>query len=69
MNEQIRELAEQASSWVGVDTKYGTDSEYELDIAKFAELIVNKCANISNQAETQCQHPGTAIKKHFGVEL
>lgn len=35
---------------------------------KFAELIVWECANVSNQAEKQCQHPGTMIKKHFGVE-
>jgi hypothetical protein len=33
----------------------------------FAELIVRECANISNQAEKQCQHPGTQIMKHFGV--
>jgi hypothetical protein len=34
----------------------------------FAQLIVRECANISNQAEKQCQHPGTQIMKHFGVE-
>jgi len=34
----------------------------------FAQLIVRECANISNQAEKQCQHPGTQIMKHFGVK-
>ena len=34
---------------------------------KFAELIIKECAKISNQAEKQCQHPGTAILKHFGI--
>ena len=34
----------------------------------FAELIVRECADISNQAEKQCQHPGTMMKNHFGVE-
>jgi len=34
----------------------------------FAQLIVRECANISNQAEKQCQHPATQIMKHFGVE-
>ena len=34
----------------------------------FAELIIRECADVSNQAEKQCQHPGTAMKKHFGVE-
>ena len=37
-------------------------------VKKFAELIVRECADISNQAEKQCQHPGTQILKHFGVE-
>ena len=37
-------------------------------LEKFAELIVRECADISNQAEKQCQHPGTQILKHFGVE-
>lgn len=36
-------------------------------LIKFAELIVQECAAISNQAEQQCQHPGTMIKQHFGV--
>ena len=37
-------------------------------LVKFAELLIRECANISNQAERQCQHPATQILKHFGVE-
>jgi hypothetical protein len=37
-------------------------------LVKFAELIIRECAEISNQAEQQCQHPATQILKHFGVE-
>jgi hypothetical protein len=37
-------------------------------LIKFAELIVQECAAISNQAEQQCQHPGTQILKHFGID-
>jgi hypothetical protein len=37
-------------------------------LVKFAELLIRECANISNQAEQQCQHPATQILKHFGVE-
>jgi hypothetical protein len=64
MNERIRELAEQCTDYV-----YGEDGSYEMfDKEKFAELIVRECAKVSNQAEKQCQHPGTMIKQHFGVE-
>ena len=37
-------------------------------LVKFAELIIRECAEISNQAERQCQHPATQILKHFGVK-
>jgi hypothetical protein len=58
MNERIKELIEQSE-----------DPEHGFIIPeKFAELIVRECADISNQAEKQCQHPGTQILKHFGVE-
>jgi hypothetical protein len=66
MNERIRELAEQAGA---VFTNSHAASLLDDEMEKFAELIVQKCADISNQAEKQCQHPGTQILKHFGVEL
>lgn len=62
MNERIRELAEQAEEWNADGDKC------EVNLQKFAELIVRECADISNQAEKQCQHPGTQILKHLGVE-
>ncbi len=58
MNKRIYEIAVQA--------KIQMVSEPRLQ--EFAELIIQECADISNQAEKQCQHPGTEIKKHFGVE-
>jgi hypothetical protein len=77
MNERIRELALQARNYA-LDEKriyermHNTEQcmeEYrEVYNEKFAELIVRECADISNQAEKQCQHPGTQILKHFGVE-
>jgi hypothetical protein len=63
MNERIKALAAQA--WVDNDQ---LDACGYTDLEKFAELIVQECADISNQAERQCQHPGTQILKHFGVE-
>jgi hypothetical protein len=60
MNERIKELLLKA----GWDRYEALDERNQ----KFAELIVRECADISNQAERQCQHPGTQILKHFGVE-
>jgi len=75
MNERIKELynqsLEEKYQYGGSDAKPGEMySNYitVLNPEKFAELIVKECADISNQAEKQCQHPGTQILKHFGVE-
>jgi hypothetical protein len=72
MNERIEKLGEQADL-LGEFTPTKIPGRYvgyitEEQILKFAELIVRECADISNQAERQCQHPGTQILKHFGVE-
>jgi hypothetical protein len=66
MNPRTLELARQA----GLKKTHGSDREYmgDFDWRAFAELLVQECADISNQAEKQCQHPGTQILKHFGVE-
>jgi hypothetical protein len=60
MNEQLLKIAKQAGLTLSVDQ--------QIAFRRAAELLVKECANISNQAEKQCQHPGTEIKKHFGVE-
>ena len=60
MNQQIKTLIEQATTEESDGFKY-------FDKEKFAELIVRECADVSNRAEKQCQHPGTMIKQHFGV--
>jgi hypothetical protein len=58
MNERIRELARQC--W---DTRL---DGLHFDQEKFAELIVQECADIANQAEPY--QAGDLIKKCFGVE-
>jgi len=75
MNQRIRELAEQANAHETGHAYYRGEKKPEnavtlhsVDLEKFAELIVRECADISNQAERQCQHPATQILKHFGVE-
>ncbi len=74
MNERIRELAEQCHH------RY---SEHNIDLEKFAELIVRECGkvvyNYTNKTETHILYgevgweclPGDLeiqIKEHFGVE-
>ena len=66
MNERIKELEKLATPRCYDET--GCYIGNRFDPEKFAELIVQECADISNQAEKQCQHPGTQILKHFGVE-
>jgi hypothetical protein len=61
MNERIRELAEQA------ETK--EIGYYFFDREKFAELIINECADIAGHpAPGAYTSIGHQIKKHFGVE-
>ena len=81
MNERIRLLALQAgatttqrSGWID----YGT---LDLDVEKFAELIVRECAEISEQSQWSeakgeyyegfneaMIYVSNKIKEHFGVE-
>jgi len=71
MNERMKELAKQ----LGYNVNYKpstdeTDREYQVvsnDFAeKFAELIVQECANIADIAEPFLA--SDLIKQHFGVE-
>ena len=63
MNERIRQLAEQnfyLGSWEGDGVFTG-----QVDLEKFAELIVQECADIALREE---HDPYECIKKHFGVK-
>ena len=69
MNKRIRELAEQAE-WRFADNATGEFSEYDKRLLKFAELIVEKCANVAdeNYIHRGSRTCGLAIRLHFGVE-
>ncbi len=65
MNERIKELAEQATDkWMG--------GEF-FDKEKFAELIVQECANkvkdFYQEDEFTCYNAAEEIKQYFGVEI
>ena len=67
MNERIRLLAEQATTY----HNGGLGTEIELfDKEKFAELIVRECAGIVKFTPTGVSHARIIeiIKEHFGVE-
>jgi len=65
MNTRIQELVEKATSIVESVNSQGYTSSYaKFDREKFAELIVQECAQIADKAWAA---PGYQIKQHFGV--
>ena len=61
MNERIRQLAEQATTYIEPTADSGEG--WIFDKEKFAELIVKECAEICLEAN---DHKN--ILRHFGVE-
>ena len=66
MNERIKQLAEQCSEYSDMHQGIWFNKE------KFAELIVNECADIAQQHnKSPVAAPlaiGYVIREHFGVE-
>ena len=76
MNEQIKKIALQSQLvYETTDGKVYNSWEDYVDLTeyveKFAELIVQKCADIGNKAwkeDGEYTYIGDKIKEHFGVE-
>jgi hypothetical protein len=74
MNEQIKQLAQQAGMYVDLKgepwPKWMGAEECELAYAKFAELIVQECIDINKQelAFNAFERLMNKYKDHFGVE-
>ena len=69
MNERIKELAEQATTYIEPTANSGEG--WIFDKEKFAELIVKECMDtISDCSMEYCTRPQivSEIKEHFGVE-
>ena len=76
MNKRIKELAEQATSYIDPSANDGVC--WNFDKEKFAELILIEVTDIlstyrgkmvfEDGAEYNHEHPIIAIRKHFGVE-
>ncbi len=72
MNERIKELEKQAQKVIWPADGNVTELT-NLDIEKFAELIVKECAGIYSKIDNGNLHMGTddyleALRKHFGVD-
>jgi len=61
MNERIKDLADQC---------YHRYSEYNIDLEKFAELIVQQCIAIVDEYgdSDEGNHIAYQIEQHFGVK-
>ena len=77
MNEQIRQLADEAAKFSAIRALPTGESGDNLFVEKFAELIVRECADICNKIyfdrypdaeDFERSEEGDAIKEHFGVE-
>jgi len=73
MNERIRQLKQQAKDFylLQEDLDCSVKQLHELVEAKFAELIVQECADIVADAVNHREPASTyveKIKEHFGVE-
>ena len=73
MNERIKKLAEQATTYIDPSANDGVC--WNFDKEKFAELIVRECAEMvriqNEQFMANESHYGvvsTDVLKHFGVE-
>jgi len=69
MNQQIKQLANEAGFMDSWFSESGDDCERELK--KFAELIVRECADVADNADAtreKWQSIGKFVKEHFGVE-
>ena len=66
MNERIKQLAEQATTYIEPTANSGEG--WIFDKQKFAELIVQKCADIGQQYADGNYEVYNQILEHFGIE-
>jgi hypothetical protein len=68
MNERIKELAEEAGFRYIKDEGIGWAGNHNASLPRFAELIIQECADIADMNTHQWDLPGKYIIQHFGVE-
>ena len=67
MNERIKKLADEAHEFAHDTIEYGQDFG-EIWNQKFAELIINRCADIGERYADGNYEVRNQILEHFGVE-
>ena len=67
MNERMEELAIQSGIYGAVDINGHYDNE--LEVKKFAELIIKECAAMTRNLSSHGELAEKAVKEHFGVEV
>ena len=68
MNERIQELFHESIEDCDGTMKDRVYSLKQSEIEKFAELIVQECANLVDRAISDGGVDGLVIKEHFGLE-
>jgi hypothetical protein len=72
MNQRIKQLAEQAGMYVDLNgnpwPRWMSAEECEVAYKKFAELIVQKCADIGERYADGNYEVRNQILEHFGLE-
>ena len=72
MNERIKQIAEQALEDFKAENKYATIIVPNPLTEKFAELIVQKCANLFEieygTSEVSGNEVARVLQRHFGVK-
>jgi hypothetical protein len=69
MNERLLALQKQAYAYADKHTQEGDNQFAMIQLGKFAELIVQECADIGNHAAThgEARLVRPSILEHFGV--
>lgn len=70
MNERIKELARQSQMVFWPTDPEVVELSKDIDIEKFAELLVKECADVADTADAtreKWQSIGKFVKEHFGV--
>lgn len=70
MNNRIEELAKEAGFSKDKYSLYWDDDANAegVDLEKFAELVINECADVANSVYSLRVPSGPIIKKHFGYK-
>ena len=68
MNERLKQLAMECNAWEQVYDQHKFMVDRTFDVEKFAELIINECADVATINQFQYDAVGNYVKKYFEVE-